>query len=237
MSDVVIYQFVGAYGMRSLSPFCTKLESYLRLAGISYRSRLGDPRKAPMGKLPYADVTGERVGDSGAIIDRCRALHDDALDAVLNEEQRALGHLARRTAEEHLYWGLLCARWGDDRVWKESYRQAIANALPRPVRAFLPGIIRRGVRKSTVAHGLGRQEPAEVTRRVERDLEALAALIGDKPFLLGDTPTSFDCSVYAMVEHLRRTPVEHPTFVAARESGAMVAYCERMNERLGWDAS
>ncbi|PIE66153.1 MAG: hypothetical protein CSA24_00955 [Deltaproteobacteria bacterium] len=57
----------------------------------------------------------------------------------------------------------------------------------------------------------------------------------DKPFLLGDAPTSFDCSVYAMVEHLRRTPAEHPILVAARESEAMVAYCERMNERVHWD--
>jgi glutathione S-transferase len=235
MTDVVIYQFSGAYGMRSLSPFCTKLETYLRLAGISYRSRLGDPRQAPMGKLPYADIGGERIGDSGAIIERCRALHDDALDAALSAEQRAIGHLARRCAEEHLYWGLLCARWVDDNTWKSSYRRAIADALPRPVRAFLPGIIRRGVRKSTVAHGLGRHDPTEVTARVRQDLDALAATIGDKPFLLGDAPSSFDCSVYAMLEHLRCTPAEHPTFVAMREHAALVGYCERMNERIAWE--
>lgn len=235
MEEIVLYQFPGAYGLKSLSPFCTKLEAYLRLAGVPYRAALGDPRKAPTGKLPYVRWDGVLLGDSGAIVDRCKAELGDPLDGGLDERARAVGHLARRAAEEHLYWGVLAVRWADERTWRESYRGAIAACLPAMVRWFLPGLLRRGVVKSLRAHGLGRHGSEELVHRCVRDLDSLAAVMGGRPFLLGDAPTSYDCAVYAMIEHLRRTPSEHPLAVAAAAHEALGPYCERMNERLAWD--
>ena len=54
-----------------------------------------------------------------------------------------------------------------------------------------------------------------------------------RPFLLGAAPSSYDCSVHAMLEHLRKTPGEHPLIDAMRARPALSAYCDRMNERLG----
>ncbi len=234
MTDLVLYQFPGAYGMVSLSPFCTKLDAYLRLAGLSFESKLGDPRRAPKGKLPYVRLDGQLVGDSGIIIDRLKERFGDALDARLTERQHALGHLARRTAEDHLSWGLLAVRWGDDAIWKSSYRDAIAAMLPPLVRVFAPGLLRRRVQSTMRAHGVGRHSRAEITRACETDLASLEELLGDRPFLLGEAPTSYDCSVYAMLEHLRRTEGEHPLIAAMRSRDALIAYCERMNARIGW---
>ncbi|HJL17459.1 MAG TPA: glutathione S-transferase family protein [Sandaracinaceae bacterium LLY-WYZ-13_1] len=232
MPTIVLYQFPGAYGLDSLSPFCTKLDVYLRLAGIEHETRLGDPREAPKGKLPYVRWDGALIGDSQIVLERCRTELGDPLDGRLDAAERARGHLVRRTCEEHLYWVLLEVRWGDDRIWDTSYRDAIASALPAAVRWFLPGLLRRGVIKSLKAQGLGRHARAEVVRMGEQDLDALATVVGDGPFLFGDEPTSFDCSLYAMVEHLRRTPGEHPLVEAVKARAPLVRLCDRMNERL-----
>ncbi|MCB9635996.1 MAG: glutathione S-transferase family protein [Sandaracinus sp.] len=234
MADVTLYQFPGAYGLVSLSPFCTKLEAYLRLAGVDYEAKLGDPRRAPVGKLPYVRIGDTLVGDSSTIVTLLKTRFGDPLDASLDARDHAVGHLARRTAEEHLYWGLLHARWVDDRAWNGGYRDTIAGMLPAPTRAFLPALLRRGVRKSLHAHGLGRHAEAEIARRGTEDLDAFVALIGERAFLFGDAPSSYDCSVYAMLAHLRATPTEHPLVVAFRERPTLAAYCDRMNERIAW---
>lgn len=235
MAAVVLYQFPGAYGLVSLSPFCTKLEAYLRLAEIPYESKLGDPRRAPKGKLPCVRIEGELVGDSSLIIDRLRDVHGERLDEALEPAEHARGHLAQRCAEDHLYWGLLHVRWDDDVCWNGGYRDVIAGLMPAPVRPFVPWLLRRGVRKSLRAHGLGRHTRDEIASTCARDLDAFAGLLDGGDFLLGDRPTRYDCAVFAMLEHLRRTPTEHPLARALRERSTLLRYCERMNGRLGWD--
>lgn len=234
MADVILYQFPGAYGLASLSPFCTKLEAYLRLAGIDHETKLGDPRRAPKGKLPYVRLGGELLGDSGFIIEGLKQRFGDRLDAELSPRQHAFGHLAQRCAEEHLYWGVLQARWDDDRAWEGGYRDIIAGMVPKPLGSLAAPLIRRSVRKSLLAHGMGRHTPTEIAESCTRDLDAVIALLAEAPFLVTDAPTRYDCSVYAMLEHLRRTPSDHPLVRAVQQREPLVEYCARMNERLGW---
>ena len=42
-----------------MSPFCAKLEAYLRLAEVPYETRSADIRKAPRGKAPYVEYEGQ----------------------------------------------------------------------------------------------------------------------------------------------------------------------------------
>lgn len=236
MPEIVLYQFPGAFGLRTLSPFCTKLEAYLRLAGVPYTAKLGDPRQAPRGKLPYVRWDGGLVGDSQGIVDRLRAEVGDPLDGHLDDRQRALGLALRRTAEDHLYWALLAVRWGDDETWGAHYRAAIGAFLPAAIRPLLVGVLRRGVQRSLRAHGLGRHDRDTVVAQGRADLDAIATVLGDGPYLFGERPTSVDCAVYAQVEHLRHTRGHHPLAVAAREHERLVAWCERMNAAIDWPA-
>ena len=84
----------------NLSPFCTKLEAYLRMAEIPYEAIEGDPRKAPKGKIPWIEVDGESIGDSSLIIDHLKRQLGDPLDARLSDEQHALGHAVKRMFED-----------------------------------------------------------------------------------------------------------------------------------------
>ena len=98
---ITLYQPPSAWGIPSLSPFCTKVETYLRMVDLPYRTRGADPRKTPKGKVPWIDDDGRSVSDSSDIIDHLNARLGDPLDRALDHSQRALALLARRTSHNN----------------------------------------------------------------------------------------------------------------------------------------
>ena len=67
---LTLYQFEPALGLPNTSPFCMKLETYLRMTGLDYQvDTSADVRKAPKGKLPYIEDQGKIIPDSNFILD------------------------------------------------------------------------------------------------------------------------------------------------------------------------
>lgn len=67
---IKLFQFPRMFGVPNLSPFCCKLETWLRIARIPYEVvNTSDPRKAPKGKLPFIEDAGHRIGDTSLIVD------------------------------------------------------------------------------------------------------------------------------------------------------------------------
>jgi glutathione S-transferase len=232
---ITLHQFPPAYGLSSSSPFCTKVETYLRLTGVSFRVVDGNLRLAPKGKLPYIDDEGLIVADSGFIIEHVKQAHHRDLDADLDAPGRAMGHFLRRTVEEHLYWALIYARWIDDAGWVEQ-RKVLNRFVPAPARSWLPPLLRRGLRKSLRAQGIGRHSPAEIYTLGITDVDAIAAHLQGRDFLLGESPTSFDASVHAMCWHALKTPTDNPITRAVQRHPALVAYVDRVNTLAGYSA-
>ncbi len=62
---IKLFQFPRMFGIPNLSPFCCKMETWLRIAGIPYEVvDTPDPRKGPKGKLPFIDDGGIRAMES-----------------------------------------------------------------------------------------------------------------------------------------------------------------------------
>ena len=230
---IELFQYPPGLGLSSLSPFCTKVEVYFQLTGINYRCRVGNPRLAPHGKLPYIRYNEELVGDSSQIIRRCQEWFVDTLDHGLDSQQRRTSHLLQRTIEEHFYWALVYSRWIDDSGWSR-YREEIVALLPAALRWFLPAVLRRQVRGSLHQQGLGRHPPAEIYRRGIDDLNLLASILGDGPFIHGPRPTTIDATAYAFIWHTLDFPVDTPLTTAAHQKPELVNYVDRMNEQLDW---
>ena len=111
---ITLFQPPPAFGMPCLSPFGIKVETYLRMVGLPYRTVNGDPRKGPKGKIPWIEDDGRLVADSSDIIDHLKARYGDPLDKDLTPAQRAVAHATRRMLEEHLYWVGVYTRWIED---------------------------------------------------------------------------------------------------------------------------
>lgn len=153
---IKLFQFAPAFGLPNASPFCMKLETYLRMAGLPFQLvNSGDVFKAPKRKLPYIDDGGTVVADSGFIIDYLKGRYGDPLDDALSPLQRALATAFQRLFEEDLYWAVVQTRWAEDAGWAKT-RQAFFAAMPLPLRWFVPVLARRGLLAEMRGHGMGR---------------------------------------------------------------------------------
>src|SRR5262245_23660518 len=99
---IKLFQFPRMFAIPNLSPFCCKLETWLRIAGVAYEVvDTPDPRKGPRRKLPFIEDAGLRVADSALIVDHLKKTRGIDPDARLSDSQRAIALLVQRTVEEH----------------------------------------------------------------------------------------------------------------------------------------
>jgi glutathione S-transferase len=230
-----LYQFPPALGLPNASPFCMKLETYLRMAGLPYRNRYtGNLNRAPKGKLPYIEDDGKALGDSGLIVEYLKATYGDPLDAGLSAELKTRAHAIRRLLEESLYWPLLYSRWIDEAGWQLT-RSAFFDPMPWPIKTLLPPLARSAIRKELRGQGTGRHVAADIYRLGCADIDALAGMLGNGQYFLGSEPTSVDASAYAFLANILWAPLNSPLAQCARRHPGLEPYCQRLRERY-WAA-
>lgn len=226
-----LYQFRPAFGLPNASPFCMKVETYLRMAGLAYECPRGaDLRKSPKGKMPYIEDGGVVVTDSTFIVDYLKRKYGDPLDAHLGAAERAAALACQRMLEENTYWVVLYFRWIDAAGWALT-REAFFGWMKPPLRWIVPGVARRIVRGELRGHGMGRHSRNEIVAIGIKDLTAAADLLGDKPYFMGAQPSALDATAYAFLANVLWVPVESPLKAHARQYPQLEAYCRRMKAR------
>ena len=60
---ITLYGFGAGFGLPEISPFVTKTEVQLKMAGLAYRKEKAMPPASPKGQLPYIVDEGESVAD------------------------------------------------------------------------------------------------------------------------------------------------------------------------------
>lgn len=227
---IKLYQYASCWGLPNPSPFCMKLETYLRMAEIPFEIHtISDPRKAPKGKLPFIVDNGQVIADSTLIINYLREKYGDKLDATLTNEQKAQALSLQRLLEEHLYWIIVYSRWIDSAGWSVS-KKAYFSFMPSLVRKFVPELIRKDVKKTLRAQGIGRHSQDEIYQFGINDITALAHLLGDKKFFLGDACTSVDASAFASLTSILNSPIESPLKAHAKTFSNLQSYCKRISD-------
>ncbi|MGH8529673.1 MAG: glutathione S-transferase family protein [Nevskiales bacterium] len=228
---IELHQFAPAFNMPSPSPFCMKIEVFLRLAGLDYEAKVcPDPRKTPLGKLPFIKDGEKLVADSSSIIEYLVQVHGADLDTGLSEDERAIARAYTRMLEEHTYFGLLYCRWIDPAHWP-TVRETFFGDLPRPIRGLLSGFIQGKIKRDLAGHGLGRHPPAEIYRRTAQDVAAVAAFLDGKLYFMGSEPTSIDATVYAFIGNMWEATLVTPLKDIVGKHSNLVAYCARMKQR------
>lgn len=232
-----LHKFGEAWGIADGSPFCLKLESFLREAEIAFDV---EPfnfrrsfRRAPKGKLPFIeDADGTLTGDSSLIITVLSRRHGIDLDAPLTPRQAATAHAFRRMLDEHLYWVMVYSRWLDAAGWPV-IRQALFAGMPAPLRSLASAVARRGVTKALHAQGIGRHSAETIYALGQQDIEALSRLLGDDSyFFAADRPTLLDLWAHAFIAEIIAPPIPSPLQSATRAFGNLTDHCERLQARL-----
>jgi len=224
---LTLVTYPAGLGAFSLSPFCVKAALLLQTSGQLWQRRDSvDPRRTPHGKLPVLETSGGLVPDTSAIRTYLEHLGTD-FDPGLSDDDRALSHGFSRMAEDHLYFHIVMDRWGDDAVWP-TIRDLYFASIPRAMRAFVAGGLRRNLLRGLSVQGIERFTPQERFIRADADLKAIAARLRHRPFLFGNAPTAADFSVAPMLDALRRTPVATRLTKRVSQDETLTAYLDRI---------
>ncbi|HHI69447.1 MAG TPA: glutathione S-transferase family protein, partial [Rhodobacteraceae bacterium] len=136
-----------------------------------------------------------------------------------------------RMAEEHLYFHQVADRWLRDDVWAVT-RDVIFEAIPKPIRGFISGKIRKKLQAGLYTQGIARFTEAERAERVAKDLHAIKLQLGDKPYLFGDAPTAADASVCPMLSGLVSIPLPTEVSNLVKNDAVLTDYIARMRAAL-----
>jgi glutathione S-transferase len=227
---IVLHQFAPMYGLPNPSPFCIKMETYLRMAGLAHRVETIKGRiKSPTGKAPYIEVDGKIMPDSGLIIEYLEKANGHPVDGKLTLSERAQSLAFQRMMEEHLYHVAGYARWLDPDHPEETTGY-VRNVIG--VKGFLGGIIagivQKQVKKSLHGHGIGRHPAETIWKLGIDDVNALAHFLGNRPWGFGNKATVFDAVLFAFVASIVRTPWSFSLKEATLKHRNLVDHSDRM---------
>ncbi|MCY1232350.1 hypothetical protein D9M72_448370 [compost metagenome] len=224
---ITLYTFGPAFGLPDASPFVTKAEMLLKLAGLPYHARAGSLRRAPKGKLPYLDDMGRIVADSTMIRWHIEKTYHIDFDAGLSAAERGIAWAAEKLMEDHLYWAVARVRWLDQANFDKGPAQFF-RGVPAPVRGLAERLVRYKVRKTLWGQGLGRHSEEDLVALASKGVTSIADILGDKPYLMGNAPCGADATLFAFAGSLLCPVFDTPIRTAAEGHANLVAYMERM---------
>ena len=99
--QVYLAQFPPSPHVRSISPFSLKLETWLRLTGIPYENIYTRKFSKHGHTIPYIEINGEQVADSGKIINTLKGYFNVNPDPGLTDEENAVAHAVTVMVEHH----------------------------------------------------------------------------------------------------------------------------------------
>lgn len=232
---IKVYKFGPAFGLPDASPFVTKVETYLRIVGEKYETVTGDVRKAPRSQLPFVEIDGKIIPDSSQIVTHVESKRADKLDAWLDAKDRAVALAFKTMLEEHFYFTVLFFRWATEDGWavfRPNLLQALGNyGVPSFLRGMVSNRARSQVVDRAARQGVGRKPREEVAVIATDIIDALSVHMGDRPYLCGDKPTTFDATVYAFVGGMLCEAFDNEPHRHAKSKANLVAYHARLKEK------
>jgi glutathione S-transferase len=221
----------GLPDLESYSPFCLKVHRALLVHGLRYTSRRGSPRDFRnlnrAGQVPILLIDGQALPDSTLILARLEALSVRPLHAGLPPGVVAEALLWEDYADTALNGFVVAARWADPANWP-AVKDAYFHKMPALIRAIVPGLLRRKVRKALWARDVTRHGLDAAWARLEVILDQLERRAPVEGFWLGPTLTAADLALFGQL-HSLRTPLTPMQGAMVDRRRRLAAYLDRVH--------
>ncbi len=228
---ITLYTFGPAWGLPDPSPFVTKALVLLKMSGLPFETNTKGFGKAPRGKLPYIRDGEATISDSTLIRLHLEQRHNIDFDRGLTPEQRGTAWAVEKMCEDHLYWLAVQARWLDGDNFERG-PAGFFKAVPAPLRPAVKLIVRRQVRRNLWGQGVGRYTAEERTILADRAFASLSAILGDKPYLMGEKFCGADATVFSFVDGSLCPVFETGLRSRAEAYPNLRAYCNRLTQQF-----
>jgi len=241
---VYLFQFTRSPQIPSISPFCLKLESWLKLHGIKYQNVDHKCKhRSKKGMLPFIELNGEEIADSNMIIETLSKKFEKEMPAELSQDQKNVQHAMVAMVENHLHWTIVYWKSKDvDNIlkgYKLNIQTAIGSKAPASLLNFYfkYTFCRKGL-KRVRSNGMGVHTAEEIENFGKKDLQTLSEMLGDKEFFFGSEPAMLDLVVFSQVGQLVMVDKEHACplrdFLEA-DCKNLVGLVNRMKDRCWGD--
>ena len=227
---ITLYGFGAGFGLPEISPFVTKTEVQLKMAGLAYHKQRAMPPASPKGQLPYIDDEGQSIADSTFIRAHIEQKYGFDFDRGLGQRERAQAWAFERMIEHHVYWALVGARWVDSGNFAKGPAHFFDGA-PDDRREKLREDAQFRVAENYLLSGLGRDAPDDDVELAVRSLYALSLQIADKPYLMGEVPCGADATAFGALAGILTPFFESKLRARAEQFGNLVGYVDRMMRR------
>ncbi|KAI6197551.1 Failed axon connections-like protein [Aphelenchoides besseyi] len=205
---VYLFQYPRLKCVPNLSPYCIKLETWLRFTKVNYKNVEDLPmsHRSHEGTLPKIEYNGEEYADSAFIINELpNLLGIQSPDSVLSAEQKAVALAFEKMIEDSLTLGSAKFRYEhmDDitALWppKFGFAQSLFNIFFKRM---------------------------------------LTSKLGKKMYLMGDTPTKVDASLFAVLALMLYMPFDmEPKTHIINNCSNLKTYADRIRDQFwpDWD--
>ncbi|CAJ0604715.1 unnamed protein product [Cylicocyclus nassatus] len=193
---VYLYQFPRSPVVPNLSPFCLKVETFLRANQIKYEV-IGSYRqyRSSRGLLPFVELNGQRIEDSQVILWELQ--RHFKLEDGLTGTERGTARALERMVDVSTFYALL---YDKSVLNAPAFMSRTVSGLPLPgfISNFLAKKFSQTIKKRVngVLGGLPRENLKELLRR---DIRAIDDVLQDNKFLFGGKMTVTDCAVFAQL--------------------------------------
>lgn len=215
----------------SVLPHCLKVEAFLRLNRIPYMVHFRDNADdSPNRQLPFIVYNGTVVADSQLILQYLtESLYLGHADETLSAAEHAKGRMLRHVVETSLNYGL-------NRTTLVGSPKYMAHMFSKEynLSSVKATVLVRNMRRSTMkvleATGYAALSQEQYEAQFLRDLQGLEVVLQETPFLLGDHPTSYDCSAYAWLQIASEIGAHGPAPSFLTTSHPLLQYINRMTQ-------
>ncbi len=228
----MITLFCGGIGfdLPDTSPYATKTEVQLQMAGLAYTRQVAMPDISPKGQLPFIDDDGEKIADSTFIRRHIERKYRVDLYAGLDARGRAEAWAIERMLENHFGWISAYYRW----LVPENFEKGpthFFDGAPEAIREELRQGVLQKIRDRMLGVGITRHGPDEIVMLGARSLDALSAILGDQPYLMGGKPCGVDATAFAMLAAVLTPFFVSPIREKAENLPNLTGYTSRMMQR------
>lgn len=229
---VYLYQFKRTPFLPNVSPFCLKLETWLRAKNIAYEVRDTLMGRSKYGLLPFVELNGEQLADSQLILLALQK-HFGARDLNLSQEQFGFARALDRLADGHTFYLLVKFKFDHARELMGGMMAGVPACLKPLLIPLMAWMMRRRM-MARVHTALGNFTDQEFCDLLDEDLAAYKRALGNKPFLFGDAISYADCTLFGQLATTYYLPIRtyFKEVMKRPENKVLVDYLERMKETL-----
>jgi glutathione S-transferase len=219
------------FGAPSPSPFVIKCDMQMQMLGVRFDRAIADLESVPKLRAPYVEDEGRIVEDSTFIRLYFEKKLDEDLDEGLSHAERGAAWGLERMLEDRLSMIMAYERWLVDVNFDKGPRLFFMD-VPEGAREAVCKDVREQIETMMVRHGIGRHSRDERMLLAARDISAVAAVLGDKEYLFGETPKAVDAAAFGVLSSCATPFFETPLIGLVREHANLNAYLTRIEERF-----